>query len=78
MLDRVWWIWQMQDPENRVDLVPGMAAQEMNHPTKREPQAGGSAEDMIVDLGWTAPPVELAKLNDMLGGHDGKFCYIYV
>ena len=29
MLDRVWWIWQMQDPENRVQLIPGQAAMGM-------------------------------------------------
>ncbi|PKS06048.1 hypothetical protein jhhlp_007882 [Lomentospora prolificans] len=23
MIDRVWWIWQLQDPENRMTLVPG-------------------------------------------------------
>lgn len=78
MLDRVWWIWQMQDPENRVDLVPGMGAMGMNHPMRREPQAQEDPEDIIVDLGWTAPPISLAKLNDMLGGNDGKFCYVYV
>lgn len=67
----------MQDPENRVDLVPGMGAMGMNHPmAKRQQQQ--NPEDIIVDLGWTAPPISLAKLNDLLGGNDGKFCYIYV
>ena len=75
MLDRVWFIWQMQDPANRVDLVPGMGAMGMSHPMRRQAQ---SAEDIIVDLGWTAPPIPLSKLNDVLGGNDGKFCYIYV
>ncbi|ORY12827.1 hypothetical protein BCR34DRAFT_481904 [Clohesyomyces aquaticus] len=23
MIDRIWWIWQMQDPENRMNKVPG-------------------------------------------------------
>ncbi|ORY69010.1 uncharacterized protein BCR38DRAFT_406885 [Pseudomassariella vexata] len=23
MIDRIWWIWQMQDPENRMHVVPG-------------------------------------------------------
>lgn len=25
MIDRVWWIWQMQDPENRMNVLPGNA-----------------------------------------------------
>lgn len=25
MVDRVWWIWQMQDPDNRMDKFPGVA-----------------------------------------------------
>jgi tyrosinase len=22
MVDRIWWIWQMQDPENRMNVLP--------------------------------------------------------
>jgi tyrosinase len=22
MVDRIWWIWQMQDPENRMGVLP--------------------------------------------------------
>jgi tyrosinase len=22
MVDRIWWIWQMQDPENRMNQIP--------------------------------------------------------
>ena len=82
MLDRVWWIWQMQDPENRVHLVPGLGAQQMNHPMmlaglaerqtgleyleKRQANRGKTAKDYVVDLGWTAPMVTLDKLNDNL------------
>ena len=65
----------MQDPENRVNLVPGMAAVGMSHPMRRQAQ---NADNIIVDLGWTAGPVALSKLNDLLGGNDGQFCYIYV
>ncbi|KAH8653070.1 hypothetical protein BGZ60DRAFT_533264 [Tricladium varicosporioides] len=25
MIDRIWWIWQMQDPENRMNVLPGNA-----------------------------------------------------
>jgi tyrosinase len=82
MLDRVWWIWQMQDPENRVGLVPGMNTVGMNHPMVKRQMRGGSrpqsAEEVIVDLGWTAPAIPLSKLNDNLGGIDGAMCYVYV
>lgn len=87
MLDRVWWIWQMQDPENRVDLIPGSGAMKMSHGGRdaQSPAAGAadppppdSRADSMVDLGWIAPPVRLGDLNDQLGGHGGQFCYVYV
>jgi tyrosinase len=80
MLDRVWWIWQMQDPDKRIDLIPGAGAIGMfgmggGMRRERRDTAPG---DTIVDLGWLAPPVKLSKLNDNLGGNDGQFCYYYV
>ncbi len=75
MLDRAWWIWQMQDPETRVGKIPGQAAMAMNHPGMTGQHF---AQESIVDLGWIAPPVPLADLNDQLGGNGGQFCYIYV
>ncbi|KAL1859683.1 hypothetical protein VTK73DRAFT_7501 [Phialemonium thermophilum] len=80
MLDRVWWLWQMQDPENRVHLIPGNGAQQMNMKHKTRGDAGEAATDpgeTIVDLGWTAPPAKLKDLNDQLGGLNGQFCYYY-
>jgi tyrosinase len=80
MLDRVWWIWQMQDPEKRVNAVPGEAAMPMpphgGHMKKRA--AAVNTSDLVVDLGWTAPPVKLMDLNEQLGGLGGELCYIYV
>ena len=61
----------MQDPENRVNLIPGGAAMNMTHGKR-------GMEDVIVDLGWTAPPVKLVDLNDQLGGNGGQFYYYYV
>lgn len=66
MLDRIWWIWQLQDPDNRVPMIPTMGDQ---------PEG---ASDIIIDLQWSAPPVPLPELNDQLGGNYGQFCYIYV
>ncbi|KAH6612253.1 hypothetical protein B0J18DRAFT_414358 [Chaetomium sp. MPI-SDFR-AT-0129] len=80
MLDRVWWIWQMQDPENRVDKVPGTSTSMpmpghggMSMVAKRE-----DVQDAVVDLGWTAPAVRLMDLNEQMGGLGGELCYIYV
>ncbi|KAK3301769.1 uncharacterized protein B0T15DRAFT_563343 [Chaetomium strumarium] len=81
MLDRVWWIWQMQDPEHRIDAVPGQAAMPMppheGHGGMK-PRAAPNVSDLVVDLGWTAPPVKLMDLNEQLGGLGGELCYIYV
>lgn len=72
MLDRVWWLWQMQEPETRLKDIP-MAAMMAG-------RNGNAAniEDTIVDLGWTAPARTLGSLQDTLGGADGDFCYIYL
>lgn len=76
MLDRVWWLWQMQDPENRVDKVPGAGAMSMPGLGMKEERQ--DLENAVVDLGWTAPAVKLLELNEMLGGLGGQFCYVYV
>lgn len=90
MLDRVWWIWQMQDPAHRVNEVPGHAslpmpdhggggmemAIAMAHAKMMARQ--GDVRDQVVDLGWTAPGARLGDLNEQLGGLGGEFCYIYV
>lgn len=70
MIDRVWWIWQLQDLKTRLTAVTG--------PTS---MMGGGRTGTInddVDLGWTAPKVKLGDLLNTLGGNGGKFCYIYV
>ncbi len=74
----------MQDPENRVGLIPGQAAMKMSHPGMNmdaippQPRAEAAGGGDVVDLQWVAPPVPLADLNDQLGGNGGQFCYIYV
>ncbi|KAL1835928.1 hypothetical protein VTJ49DRAFT_5858 [Mycothermus thermophilus] len=73
MLDRVWWIWQMQDPDNRINAVPTHG----NLGAPPEGGGGGGIWDEVVDLGWTAPPVKLMDLNEQLGGLGGEFCYVY-
>jgi tyrosinase len=70
MLDRVWWLWQMQQPETRLKDIP--MASTMGG------RGGTKIEDTIVDLGWTAPARKLGTLQATMGGADGDFCYIYL
>ncbi|KAF2205686.1 Di-copper centre-containing protein [Delitschia confertaspora ATCC 74209] len=72
MIDRIWWIWQMQDPENRMNVVPGT-------PNATIPgYAGGPAlPDDGVDLNWSAPKAWVRDLLTNIGGFEGQFCYIY-
>ncbi|KAI1371809.1 Di-copper centre-containing protein [Hypoxylon crocopeplum] len=75
-LDRLWWIWQMQDPEMRLHSIPfvngSMPMPPMGH--KRAP----TPEETIVDMEWLGPPVKLLETHDQLGGNGGLFCYVYV
>ncbi|KAL2272017.1 hypothetical protein VTJ83DRAFT_1388 [Remersonia thermophila] len=83
MLDRVWWIWQMQDPDNRVNAVPGYGNVAPPPPGGHGGHGGHKKQkrqsiwDEVVDLGWTAPPAKLMDLNEQLGGLGGEFCYVY-
>ncbi|CAI4213272.1 unnamed protein product [Parascedosporium putredinis] len=66
-LDRLWWLWQMQDPENRLQAIPGITSSRMTNE---------DAQKTMVDLKWTAEPRSLGDLNDQMGS--APFCYIYV
>jgi tyrosinase len=72
MIDRVWWIWQMQDMTAR-RMQTSMTLTFLNQP----PTRNGTIED-TVDLGILGPAVKLSDLVDTLGGLDGKMCYLYV
>ncbi|KAI1080049.1 Di-copper centre-containing protein [Whalleya microplaca] len=72
-LDRLWWIWQMQDPENRLYAVPFV---NMTMPMKQ--RRADNPMDTIVDMEWLGPPITLLETHDQLGGNGGAFCYVYV
>lgn len=72
MIDRVWWIWQMQDLAVRLKQVSKTITM-MNMP----PSRNGTLKDPL-NLGVLAGDVVLENLMNTLGGMDGKMCYIYV
>ncbi|OBR09910.1 Tyrosinase central domain-containing protein [Colletotrichum higginsianum IMI 349063] len=67
MIDRTWWIWQMQDLNTRLKAVSGTIA-------PMGVGVNGTLDD-DVDLSVNAPKV---KLGDLLDTMNGPFCYIYV
>ncbi|KAK3381090.1 hypothetical protein B0H63DRAFT_501831 [Podospora didyma] len=82
-LDRLWWIWQMQDPDTRLNAVPGAGPMPdmpgMNHGGgKFRRQSQTDPSKAMIDLDFLAPPIKLFEANDQLGGNNGLFCYIYV
>ncbi|KAI2614782.1 Di-copper centre-containing protein [Hypoxylon fragiforme] len=75
-LDRLWWIWQMQDPGMRLNAIPFVNGS-MTMPGHGKRQSK-DPNDVIVDLEWLGPPVKLMETHDQLGGNGGLFCYVYV
>ncbi|KAK4118647.1 Di-copper centre-containing protein [Parathielavia appendiculata] len=71
MIDRVWWIWQLQDLERRLAQV-SMTRTMNNFP----PSANGTLDDLS-GLGVLAPDVKVRELMNTMGGLEGKFCYVY-
>lgn len=83
MLDRVWWLWQMQDPAARLHAIPTAGGAMPPHQLRdewaaRRPRADEDPRDVVIDLGWIAPEIPLLEATDQLGGNGGRFCYIYV
>ena len=64
-LDRLWWIWQMQDPDARINAQVTL---------------GGSGASRKVDLKWLTglSPVPVLEAHDNMGGFGGAFCHVYV
>ncbi|KAI1088384.1 hypothetical protein F5B19DRAFT_428377 [Rostrohypoxylon terebratum] len=72
-LDRLWWIWQMQDPEARLNVVPNGGM-----PMPMGQRLAADPSNVTVDLEWLGPPIKLLEAHDQLGGNGGAFCYVYV
>lgn len=72
-LDRLWWIWQMQDADKRLNAIPTVTMPPMPMMNRRADPA-----NMTVDMAWLGPEIPLLETHDQLGGNGGAFCYIYV
>lgn len=71
-MDRMWWIWQMQDPASRVHGSNNIAGSNtfLNSPAS----ANTTVEDWV-NYGYAAgPPRQIKELMSTTGG---PFCYVY-
>ena len=71
MVDRVWWIWQLQDLETRQNAVSGTITLATDPPSRN-----GTLDD-LTDMGVNGGPYRLGDLLSTMGGAEGSFCYIY-
>ncbi|KAK5656979.1 hypothetical protein OQA88_3502 [Cercophora sp. LCS_1] len=74
-LDRLWWIWQMQDIDNRLNAVPMVGNVGHNHGKRQRVTDPLKA---TIDLEWLSDPIPLMEAHDNLGANGGKYCYIYI
>jgi len=67
MIDRVWYIWQTQDLQNRMQVIAGGTSM----------LGGGPPQKLTdnVDIGVTADKVW--QIKDLVSVVDGPFCYVY-
>lgn len=72
MIDRGWWIWQIQGLPGRLNGIAG-TIKPMNNPPSRK----GTLDD-VLDMGVLGDAVRLGDALDTLGGLGGEFCYVYV
>lgn len=70
MIDRVWWIWQNQDPENRETAISG------TNTFLNRPPSENTTLDTLIDLGyaWGEP----IAMREIMSTVKGPFCYVYV
>ncbi|KAF4479152.1 Tyrosinase-like protein orsC [Colletotrichum fructicola Nara gc5] len=68
MIDRTWWIWQLQDPDSRLTAVSGTT-------NIKDPTAPNGTLTDDIDLSVNAAKM---KLGDLLDTMNGPFCYVYV
>ncbi|KAK1462392.1 tyrosinase central domain-containing protein [Colletotrichum cuscutae] len=69
-IDRIYWIWQMLDWENRQDIFGTVTMQNI------PPSRNGTLDD-LVDLRPLAEPRKLRDLMSTIGIGGSPFCYVY-
>ncbi|KAG6363595.1 hypothetical protein INS49_008696 [Diaporthe citri] len=74
-IDRVWWMWQMQDPDARAGNVSTAIRGPLTTTNLYEPHGNGtllSEQDLGHVADWETVP-----LGELLSTTSGKFCYVY-
>ncbi|KAL1881338.1 hypothetical protein Daus18300_001191 [Diaporthe australafricana] len=74
-IDRVWWMWQMQDPEVRAGNVSTAIRGPLTTNNLYEPYGNGTLLSEQ-NLGYVAD-WETVPLGELLSTTAGKFCYVY-
>lgn len=74
-IDRVWWMWQMQDPDVRSGNVSTAIRGPLTTNNLYEPYGNGTLLSEQ-DLGYVAD-WETVPLGELLSTTSGKFCYVY-
>lgn len=80
-IDRVWWMWQMLDPEDRASTAINELASTgtINGPLtmndEYEPHGNGTAAS-LQNLGYVSEGQEVA-LGSLMSTTEGMFCYVY-
>ncbi|KAF8858679.1 Di-copper centre-containing protein [Acephala macrosclerotiorum] len=70
MIDRVWWIWQNLDLENRQNAISGTGTF-LNYPA-----SANTTLDTVINLGYAVPGASIA-MSEIMSTISGPFCYTY-
>lgn len=74
-IDRVWWMWQMQDPDVRAENVSTAVRGPLTTNNEYEPYGNGTILSEQ-NLGYAAD-WETVPLGELMSTTEGKFCYVY-
>lgn len=70
MIDRVWWIWQNLDLENRLNAISGTGT------FLNQPASANTTLETFVDIGFAnGGPIQMKEIMSTTAG---PFCYVYV
>ena len=72
MVDRVYWIWQNMDWENRQFAISGTST------FMNAPPSSNVTLDYLLDVGYANGNGRPVALRDLMSTTDGPFCYVYL